>query len=97
MKGIRHLLGHSVRTVIARVRTPQTPTPTPTPTPLFTAAMTIDEAWHAHRGAPAVFGLHHLPACDGCSVRFDERVSEAAAAYGIDLDTFLTDLNALRL
>jgi hypothetical protein len=59
--------------------------------------MTIDQAWHAHRGAPAVFAAHHLPACDGCSVRFDERLDEAAEAYGIDIDAFVSQLNALRL
>jgi hypothetical protein len=59
--------------------------------------MTIDQAWHATADAPAVFALHHLPACDGCSVRFDETIGEAAAAYGIDLDAFLTQLNNTRL
>jgi len=55
--------------------------------------MTIDQAWHAHPDAPAVFARYHLPSCDGCAVRFDERIEEAAQAYGIDLDQFLSDLN----
>ena len=57
--------------------------------------MTIDVAWNAHKDAPAVFARYHLPGCDGCSVRFDERLSEAAEAYGIDIDQFLNDLNRL--
>ena len=63
----------------------------------FTADMTIEQAWNAHRDAPSIFAQHHLPSCDSCSVRFDERLEEAAAAYGIDLDGFLSKLNALRL
>ena len=59
----------------------------------FTGSMTIDQAWHAHPDAPHVFARYHLPACDGCAVRFDERVEEAAQAYGIDLEHFLRDLN----
>ena len=58
--------------------------------------MTIDEAWNAHPKVASVFARYHLPGCDGCAVRFDERLSEAAEAYGIDLGRFLTDLNALR-
>jgi hypothetical protein len=57
--------------------------------------MTIDTAWHHHPEAPAVFARHHLPACDGCAVRFDESLSEATAAYGIDLGSFLSQLNSL--
>ncbi len=67
----------------------------PPPTVVFTGAMTIEQAWHAHPEAPTVFARYHLPACDGCAVRFDERVEEAAAAYGIDLDDFIRDLNAI--
>ena len=66
-------------------------------TPPFTADMTIDNAWHAHPRAPQIFAKNHLPACDGCSVRFEETLAEAAEAYGIDLDSFLTQLNRLRL
>ncbi|MGB0637896.1 MAG: hypothetical protein ACPGTU_01090 [Myxococcota bacterium] len=62
---------------------------------LFTADMTIDEAWHAHTEAPTVFARHHLPSCDGCAVRFDESLQEATQAYGIDLATFLHELNSL--
>jgi hybrid cluster-associated redox disulfide protein len=59
----------------------------------FSGDMTIDEAWHAHPDAPQVFARYDLPACDGCAVRFDERLKEAAQAYGIDLNLFLRDLN----
>ena len=61
----------------------------------FTGDMTIDEAWHAHPQAPNVFAQYKLPRCDGCSVRFEERIKEATEAYGIDLDRFLHDLNRL--
>ena len=57
--------------------------------------MTIDEAWNAHPGAPEVFAKYHLPSCDGCAVRFDESLKEAADAYGIDLEEFLESLNSL--
>ena len=66
---------------------------TPATTVRFSGDMTIDEAWHAHPHAPQVFAKYHLPACDGCAVRFDERLEEAAGAYGIDLNHFLHDLN----
>lgn len=61
----------------------------------FAAEMSIQQARTRHPGAPAVFARHHLPACDGCAVRFDETVAEAAAAYGLDLVALLGDLNAL--
>jgi hybrid cluster-associated redox disulfide protein len=61
----------------------------------FEAPMTMDQAWRRHPNAKMVFARYHLPACDGCAVRFDETLSEAAAAYGLDLDRLLTDLNAL--
>ena len=62
----------------------------------FHGAMTIEEAWRHHPNSPTVFAQHHLPACDGCAVRFDETLEEATTAYGLDLETFLADLNALR-
>ena len=62
---------------------------------VFTEDMTVDAAWNAHPDAPMVFAQHNLPDCDGCSVRFDERLSEAAEAYGIDMIQFLNDLNTL--
>ena len=65
-------------------------------TVVFSAGMTIDSAWNAHSKAPEVFARHHLPACHGCAVRFDESLAEATEAYGIDLDKFLRELNSLR-
>ncbi|MAY82265.1 MAG: hypothetical protein CL930_15975 [Deltaproteobacteria bacterium] len=62
---------------------------------LFEESMTIDEAWNAHPDAPTVFAQHHLPSCDGCAVRFDESIKEAAEAYGINLEEFLDSLNSL--
>jgi hybrid cluster-associated redox disulfide protein len=57
--------------------------------------MRIEAAWHHHPSAPSVFARHHLPACDGCAVRFDETLAEACAAYGLDIDAFVKELNAL--
>jgi hypothetical protein len=61
----------------------------------FTAELTIDQAWRRHPAAGATFARHHLPACDGCAVRFDETLAEAAEAYDLDLSVLLADLNAL--
>lgn len=61
----------------------------------FHGAMTMDQAWRRHPGAPAVFARHHLPACDGCAVRFDETLEEAATAYGLDLQRLLSELDLL--
>lgn len=61
----------------------------------FAAEMSIQQALTRHPGALQVFARHHLPGCDGCAVRFDETVGEAAAAYGLDLDALIRDLDAL--
>ncbi len=61
----------------------------------FSAAMTVDQAWRRHPGAAAVFARHDLPGCDGCAVRFDETLAEAARAYDLDLDRLVEDLGAL--
>lgn len=61
----------------------------------FSAEMTVDQAWRKHAGTRAVFARHHLPGCDGCAVRFDETLAEAAAAYGLDLEGLLEELGAL--
>lgn len=61
----------------------------------FGLDFTIHQAWIRHAGASAVFARHHLPACHHCAVRFDETVGEAAAAYGIDPNALLDELNAL--
>jgi len=61
----------------------------------FSAEMTIDQAWNHHSDAPDVFARHHLPACNSCAVRFDETLEEAAAAYGLQIDALITELNTL--
>ena len=61
----------------------------------FSGVMTVDQAWRKHPGTRAVFTRHHLPNCDGCAVRFDETLAEAAAAYGLDLEELLEELGAL--
>ena len=83
---IRQKLGHGLQRLRQRVH----------PSPIqFTGDMTIDAAWRAHPRAPDVFARYHLPRCDRCAVRFEERIKEATEAYGIDLDRFLHDLNQL--
>ena len=57
--------------------------------------MTIDMAWKSHPNARDVFARHHLPNCDGCSVRFDETLEEASEFYGFDLMGLLDELQAL--
>ena len=89
MIGLRRWLRERVRSTVDRL--------SPTQTIPFHEEMTIDEAWFAHPGAPGVFAKHHLPGCDGCSVRFEETLAEAAEAYSIDLAAFLHELNRLRL
>lgn len=61
----------------------------------FAPDMTVDQAWRRHPRAREVFSRHHLPACDGCAVRFDETLAEVAEAYDIDLAELLAELNAL--
>ena len=61
----------------------------------FSLDMTLDQVWRRHPGVRGVFARHHLPACDGCSVRFDETLEEACAAYGIDRASLLAALDAL--
>ena len=90
MNPVRKRIRPLLKRVLSRVRAGEAVS-------LFSPQMTIEQAWHAHSKAPDVFAAHHLPACDGCSVRFEETLAEAAEAYGIDLDSFLTQLNALRL
>jgi hybrid cluster-associated redox disulfide protein len=61
----------------------------------FEPAMTIDAAWRRHPGTQAIFARHHLPGCDGCAVRHDETLAEAADAYGLMLEPLLHELNDL--
>ena len=89
MIGLRRWVTQRVRNAIER-RSPRK-------TILFHAEMTIDDGWYAHPGCARVFARHHLPSCDGCSVRFEEILAEAAEAYAIDLAAFLHELNRLRL
>ena len=61
----------------------------------FSASMTVEQAWRRHPGAAKVFAVFHLPDCQGCAVRFDETLGEAAEAYDLDLSGLLGALNAL--
>lgn len=61
----------------------------------FRPDMTMDEILLAHPGAARVLQGVHLPHCQGCAVRFDETLEEAAQAYGLALGPLLTSLDAL--
>lgn len=63
--------------------------------PQFSADMTLDQVWRRHPGVRALFAARHLPACDGCALRHDETLAEAADAYDLDLPALLVELNAL--
>lgn len=63
--------------------------------PQFSADMTLDQVWRRHPGVRALFAARHLPACDGCALRHDETLAEAADAYDLDLAALLAALNAL--
>jgi len=63
--------------------------------PQFSADMTLDQVWRRHPGVRALFAARHLPACDGCALRHDETLAEAADAYDLDLSVLLVELNAL--
>ncbi len=58
------------------------------------ARTTVAVALRSHPHAAAVFASLGLPACSGCSVRFDETLAEVADAYGLNLDHLLQGLQA---
>ena len=84
-----------LRRALAPPKRNRTPDATKQPMHPFHGGMTIEEAWHNHPLAPTAFKQHGMPSCEGCAVRFEETVEEAAQAYGVDLRSFLNDLNAL--
>jgi len=61
----------------------------------FEPTWTVEQAWQRHPGVQAVFASFGLPACDGCSVRFDETLSEVADAYALPLPELMVRLRAL--
>lgn len=61
----------------------------------FSPTMTVHQAWTRHPGVRAIFARHHLPDCPACPVGADERLEEAAFGYGIPLQPWLAELNAL--
>lgn len=95
------MLGHMerIRSFIRRalgpsdaVSAPHLQSPSAVP---FVAIMTIDRAWGNHPDVPRVFREFGLPSCSNCTVRFEETLGEAAAAYGVPLDDLLAALNGL--
>ena len=61
----------------------------------FSGDMTMAQILRRHPAAGRVLAREGLPDCSGCSVRFDETLSEAADAYGFDLDLLLARLQAV--
>ncbi|MBM76782.1 MAG: hypothetical protein CMK59_15355 [Proteobacteria bacterium] len=61
----------------------------------FRRTMLICDALELHEGAAGVFASYHLPRCSSCVVRFEESLEEAAQAYDIPLEKWLTELNGL--
>ena len=88
-----------IRSIIRRafglsdaIQDPQLRSPTVIP---FVATMTVDRAWGNHPDVPRVFHEFGLPSFSSCTVRFEETLEEAAAAYGAPLEELLAALNAL--
>lgn len=92
MGRIRSIIRQTLHTTHAIRR----PNRTKGPIAPFHAAMTVDQAWVHHPGAPLVFERFNFPSCKDCAVRFEETIEEAVGAYGIDLAEFISALNALR-
>ncbi len=61
----------------------------------FEPSWTVDQTWQRHPGVRAVFASFGLPSCDGCSVRFDETLTEVAEAYALPLPELMDRLRAL--
>jgi len=61
----------------------------------FETDWTVEQTWRRHPGVREVFASFGLPACDGCSVRFDETLSEVADAYALPLPELMARLRAL--
>ena len=62
----------------------------------FSAQMRVDEALAAHPAARWVFAAYHIGGCNTCPSAETETLEELAVAYGIPLDRFMNDLNALQ-
>jgi len=84
-----------IRRALAQPMRQSPPDATTQPTSPFHGGMTVENARHHHPLAPTVFEQHRMPSCERCAVRFEETIEEATEAYGIELQSFLDDLNAL--
>jgi hybrid cluster-associated redox disulfide protein len=61
----------------------------------YDASMTVGEALGFDPRARWVFAAYHIGGCNGCSKAPDETLEQVAEAYGLSLEKFLADLNAL--
>ncbi len=61
----------------------------------FTKATTVGQAYQLHQDAKFVFASYHLGGCTSCAVDEAQTLEQVSVLYGIALDPFLSDLNAL--
>lgn len=61
----------------------------------FAAETTVESALALHPDVRWVFAAWQLGGCNGCGSASEETLAEVAAAYGLPLERFLADLNAL--
>ena len=62
---------------------------------LFTAEMTVEQAFTIHAGARRVFARYHLGGCTHCAISESHKIGQVAEDYGIPLELLLGDLNKL--
>ncbi len=62
---------------------------------LFTAEMTVEQAFTIHAGARRVFARYHLGGCTHCAISETHKIGQVAEDYGIPLTLLLGDLNKL--
>lgn len=62
---------------------------------MFAADTIVAEALEMHPHARWVFAAYHIGGCNGCSSAAFETLEEVATGYGLPLEDFLRDLNAL--
>jgi hypothetical protein len=62
---------------------------------MFRADTVVEDALGMHPKVRWVFAAWHLGGCNTCERSASETLAELAEGYGLPLDRFLADLNAL--
>lgn len=62
---------------------------------MFEPETIVADALEMHPKARWVFAAYHLGGCNSCDRAYDETLQDLADGYGVPLDRFLSDLNAL--